>query len=228
MIGWKQLIWGVQNLASWIAEAKKVAAMAGGTSNSHPRGGTADAKRSSAVRGSSVKSGDERGIPLDSNAGKWHVGHQLRFFNREADGSWSVTQPTWLNLYYTEGRSFKLTGNVLLSDRLNEDPPCGFALYLREYDSLHRYEVTCLGIRIRHRLIKGKISAPESAVPFSSEGQWVGNWQDFSADVGEHAILIKVGSQTGVMDGPLDTEGANKIVLCPGAKLRDLRITLLA
>jgi hypothetical protein len=226
MNGLKRLLWGVQNLASWVAEAKKVTTVAQEASNSGRIVRTTNTQQSETSRGK--RSGDQAEIPLSSNAGKWHVGHQLRFFNQEADGSLSVKQPTWINLYYTEGRSFKFSGQVLLAEGpLDEDRPHGFAVYLREFDSLHRYEVTSLGIRIKHRLIEGKVTSQESVLAFKSEDLLPGNWHEFSFEVSENSILTRLGNQIRLVNGPLDTDGANKIMLCPGARLRDLRIILL-
>jgi hypothetical protein len=233
MIGLKRLLWGLQNLGSWITEAKKVAAVAGEVSKVRreiqPGNGQRSGVRPGANRvgGRPRTAGSKEGIPLNSEAGKWYVGHQLRFFMHDADGSLSASKSSWINLYYTEGRSFRIGGQVLLSEEsLDENSPHGFALYLREYDSSHRYEAACLGLRVKSRLIEGKASE-ELVFPFRFEPLAPGTWSDFSVEISQRSVAVRFGKQAGHVDGPLDIDGANKIALSPGAKLRDLWITLL-
>jgi hypothetical protein len=233
MIGLKRLLWGLQNLASWVSEAKKVAAVAGEVSKARGENRPGSAHPSRARQGTNRaggmprNTGSKEGVDLNSQAGQWFVGHQLRFFIQGEDGSLIASRPSWINLYYTEGRSFKLGGRVLLTgELLDENHPHGFALYLREYDSAHRYEATCLGLRVRRRLVEGRASE-ELVIPFEFERPPLGTWRDFSVEASQKTIAVKFGNQSGVVDGPLDLDGANKIALSPGAKLRDLRITLL-
>lgn len=233
MIGLKRLLWGLQNASSWVVEAKKVAAIAYAASKARTdvqtNVGQASRASDSANRSSrsSKNCGAAEGVLLNSEAGKWYVGHQFRFFTQEKDGSLSVTKPSWINLYYTEGRSFRLTGQVLLThESIAEDQPHGFALFLREFDSGHRYEASCSGIRLKRRLIEGS-GREEFVLPFEFAGIGLEAWHSFSVEVGPGSIVVKFGDQTATVTGPLDCEGANKIALCPGAKLNDLRITLL-
>lgn len=233
MIGLKRLLWGLQNVSSWVVEAKNVAAIADAASKARTdlqtNVGQASRASDSANRSSrsSKNRGAAEGVSLNSEAGKWYVGHQFRFFTQEKDGSFSVTKPSWINLYYTEGRSFRLTGQVLLAhESLEEDQPHGFALFLREFDSRHRYEASSSGIRLKRRLIEGS-SREEFGLPFECEGIGLEAWHSFSVEVGLGSIVVKFGDQTATVTGPLDSEGANKIALCPGARLNDLRITLL-
>jgi hypothetical protein len=233
MIGLKRLLWGLQNLASWITDAKKLAAVAGEVSKTGREIQPGNDQRSGVrpgtnrVGGMPRNTGSKERILLNSHAGKWYVGHQLRFFIQDEDGSLCASKPCWINLYYTEGRSFKLGGQVLLiEESFEENQPHGFALYLREYDSAHRYEVTCLGMGVKRRLVEG--GASEGLVcPIKFERLTPGTWHDFSVEISQKSIAVRFGNQSGVVDGPLDIDGANKIALSPGAKLRDLRITLL-
>ncbi len=106
-----------------------------------------------------------------------------------------MTKPSWISLYYTEGRSFKLTGQVLLAEEeFDEDQPHGFALYLREFGSLHRYEATCLGMRVKRRQVEGKLPG-EFLFPFKFEGLKPGSWQEFSVEVRAESISFKVGDR---------------------------------
>jgi len=68
-----------------------------------------------------------------------------------------ASHDAWINLYYTEGKPFKLSGEVWLggeSATLDHprDLPDGFALFIREWDSLHRYALTSRAMTVKRRL----------------------------------------------------------------------------
>ena len=214
------MLWGLQNVSSLAAGAKKMATVAGEVS----KASEALQTRNPAANPQNAEA--RRPVPLTSKAGGWYVGYQLDSFDKETDGSLSIAKAGWINLYYTEGRTFKLTGKVLLANEAKGDPPYGFALYLREFDSLHRYEWTCRGMQIRCRRHEGTMTETLS-FPIKVESNLSESWHGFSVAVSEESIVATFGNQTEVVKGPLDIDGANKIMLCPGAKLKDLIITLL-
>src|SRR5436190_2174519 len=79
-------------------------------------------------------------VLLHTTEGKRYVGDQLQFFNVSTDGEISSTNLAWISLYYTEGKPFRLSGEVWLNESNKTpsgDTPYGFAIYLREWDSLH-------------------------------------------------------------------------------------------
>jgi hypothetical protein len=55
------------------------------------------------------------GVVLTSAQGEAFRGHQLSFFDTAPDGSSTCREPAWINLYRTEGRSFRLSGEVMLA-----------------------------------------------------------------------------------------------------------------
>src|SRR5579863_9915754 len=84
--------------------------------------------------------------PESPGLGQKFVGEQLRAFAVEPDGTVVATRDAWINLYYTEGAPFRLSGKVWLGGpsktlEFPKDLPDGFALFLREWDSLHRYSL---------------------------------------------------------------------------------------
>lgn len=170
------------------------------------------------------------GVPLASAQGEPFLGHQLSFFHADPDGSITCDEPAWLSLYRTEGRSFRLSGEVMLARETPElfqtDAPLGFALFLREFDSLHRYEANSVGMRVKRRPVEGepveKFYRPFVFKPVEPE-----QWHAFSAEVSPGFISFSLGNQMGMIRGPLGLDGANKIVLTPGAALRNLKLVLL-
>lgn len=176
-----------------------------------------------------VKSAAE-GVMLTSAQGEEFLGHQLSFFNAGPGGSITCREPAWINLYRTEGKSFRLSGEVMLAPESSEDllidMPHGFALFLREFDSLHRYNANSVGMRVKRRLLEGE-QIQLFARPFVFKPLEPGQWHPFSAEVRPDFISFSLGNQIGMIRGPLATGGANKIVLTPGASLRNLRLLIL-
>jgi hypothetical protein len=170
------------------------------------------------------------GVVLTSPQGEPFRGHQLSFFKVSPDGSISCSEPSWINLYRTEGKSFRLSGEVMLapesSETLLSDMPHGFALFLREFDSLHRYNANSVGMRVKRRLLEGE-QVQRFARPFVFKPLEPGQWHPFSAEVCPDFISFSLGNQIGMIRGPLATGGANKIVLTPGASLKNLRLLML-
>jgi hypothetical protein len=170
------------------------------------------------------------GVVLTSAQGEAFRGHQLSFFDTAPDGSITCREPAWINLYRTEGKSFRLSGEVMLAPESSEplliDMPHGFALFLREFDSLHRYNANSVGMRVKRRLLEGE-QVQLFARPFVFKPLEPGQWHPFSAEVCPDFISFSLGNQIGMIRGPLATGGANKIVLTPGASLRNLRLLML-
>lgn len=169
----------------------------------------------------------QRSVLLVSAGGKRFVGDQLRFFGVGQDGVISATNVTWLNLYYTEGRDFRLSGEVWLDEssarRRMPDLPDGFALFVRESDSLHRYSLTTRSIEVKRRLNGGVFEnniVQVTVFPTPAFGEWV----PFTAQVYAAGISYRIGEQSGAIPGSLDSDGANKIALMPGTRVRNLRL----
>jgi hypothetical protein len=134
-------------------------------------------------------------------------------------------------LYYTEGRPFKLTGQVWLggvSKTLSHrgDLPDGFALFVREWDSLHRYSLTSRNMTIKRRNYDG-IKAKKIVNSVSFEKPATNEWMPFALEVSAEQLKFEIGTNGGVISGPLDMDGANKIVMAPGTKIKDVRLEIL-
>ncbi|MDB6121835.1 MAG: hypothetical protein JWQ71_828 [Pedosphaera sp.] len=168
---------------------------------------------------------------LDSAPGKKFVGNQLRTFSMEPDGAMLSTRDNQINLYYTEGAPFRLSGKVWLggpSKTLDfpKDLPDGFALFLREWDSLHRYSLTSRSLVNKRRLLEGAKEQKIAQVA-KFEAPAIGQWISFSVEATPDQISFQFGQQFAVIKGPLDMDGANKIVLAPGTKIKDVQLEIL-
>lgn len=170
------------------------------------------------------------GVMLSSAQGEQFCGHQLESFRKGSDGALTCSEPAWINLYRTEGKSFRLSGEVMLAPKGFpgglSDAPQGFALFLREFDSLHRYNANSVGMRVKRRLLEGE-KIQQFARPFVFKTLERGTWHRFAAEVHPNLISFSLGNQIGMIRGPLAIDGANKIVLSPGAKLRGLQLKIL-
>jgi hypothetical protein len=173
-----------------------------------------------------------RGVALLSRAGRKFIGNQAQGFFIDPDGAITSSKPQWLSLYFTEGQSFRLHGEVWLGGPSRamahpEDLPDGFALFIREWDGTQRYAFTSRGIDVKRRMVQG---APADGIVNVS--RWdepgVGKWIPFYIDVAWDRIAFFFGSQAGSVKGPLDVDGANKIAIAPGTKLRDLRLEIFS
>ena len=170
-------------------------------------------------------------IKPESGLGKKFVGEQLRAFKLDADGALVATKDAWINLYYTEGAAFRLSGKVWLggpSKTLDHpaDLPDGFALFLREWDSLHRYSLTSRSLTVKRRLNEG-IKHPNNMKVAEWESPALGEWVPFTVESTPAQIVFHFGKHTGVIKGPLDMDGANKIAVAPGTKIKDIQLEIL-
>ena len=168
-------------------------------------------------------------VLLHRAEGKRFVGDQLQFFNVSADGEITSTNLAWISLYYTEGKPFRLSGEVWLNETNSAsatDTPDGFALFLREWDSLHRYQFNTRSVDVKRRLRAGR---PEKGIAGASSFKTpeFGAWLSFSVDASAANLSYTFGGtlMQGVeLIGPLDVDGANKIVIAPGTRLKNLRL----
>ncbi|MCI0534261.1 MAG: DUF642 domain-containing protein [Verrucomicrobiales bacterium] len=169
------------------------------------------------------------GIALMSEEGRLFVGHQLDFFDTGEPGVLTTTKPAWINLYRTEGRDFTLSGEVSLggaSDRMlfPGDLPDGFALFLREWDGLQRYQLDSRNIKVKRRLLHGQpTSEIIPIVEFAPSRRK--EWTPFRVRVSESMIEYSFAGNVARLPGPLDTDGANKVAIAPGTRLRNLRLS---
>jgi len=168
------------------------------------------------------------GIALLASEGTPFVGNQLQFFNRAEPGVLSIEKPGWLYLYWTEGRDFTLAGEVRLGGAFGDmtfsgDLPDGFALFLREWDGIHRYQLDSRRVLAKRRLLKGaRIENIQQVNEFvePAKNQWI----PFHVNASQSGIHFRFGESTAFLEGPLDVDGANKIAIAPGTKLRNLRL----
>jgi hypothetical protein len=169
------------------------------------------------------------GVLLHEPEGKRYVGDQLQFFNVSADGEISSTNVAWISLYYTEGKPFRFSGQVWLNELKGPpvvDLPDGFALFLREWDGMHRYQINTRSVDVKRRL-KGGQREKGIAHAASFNAPEFGTWLSFSADVSATNLSFSIGgiSLQGIeIPGPLDIDGANKIAIAPGTRLKNLRL----
>ena len=170
-----------------------------------------------------------RSVLLSAKEGERYVGEQFQFFNVDRDGVISATNNAWFSLYYTEGRPFRLSGEVWLPEPRNPslpDLPDGFGLFLREWDSLHRYGLTTRSIDVKRRLLAG-FSDNNITKVASFTSPVFGIWIPFAVEASVEGISYRIGDQTAMVPGPLDMDGANKIVLATGVRLKDVRLEII-
>lgn len=171
-------------------------------------------------------------VLLTAPEGERFVGEQLRFLRLDPDGVLSATNIVCINLYYTEGRTFRLRGEVRLAPpgerpAAHGDYPDGFALFFREWDSLHRYSLRTRGVEVKRRQTGGNANERNIVQAASFGPPPFNTWLPFAAEVSREKITFRIGNESGELPGPLDLDGANKIGLTPGTMLRQLVLEIL-
>ncbi len=172
-----------------------------------------------------------RSVLLVSPEGRHYLGDQLGNFTVDQEGVIGATNTAWFSLYYTEGKPFRLSGEVWLADPSArarvQDLPDGFALFIREWDSLHRYSLTTRSVEVKRRLRGGL--AENAIIPVASfKPPAFETWIPFTVEVSGEGLGFRIGEQSGTIPGPLDVDGANKIALTAGTRLRNVRLEMLA
>jgi hypothetical protein len=170
------------------------------------------------------------GIDLAAEEGSWFIGHQLDAFTVSDDGVIEASKPSWISLYRTEGRDFTLTGEVRLGGQdstmlFPDDLPDGFALFLREWDGVQRYQLDSRRIVAKRRMLQGRRFQDIEVLEGFSEPQEQ-EWISFRVSASRDGVEYVFGSYSGHIEGPLDTNGANKIAIAPGTQLRNLRLSV--
>jgi hypothetical protein len=170
-------------------------------------------------------------ISIMAKEGQPIVGDQLQQFKVETDGALTSTNDSWISLNNTIGKNFRLTGEVWLpgpSATMDypEDTPDGFAVYLREWDGMHRYAATTRSMLVKRRNWSvGKAEGISEVTQFQEPP--LQTWIAFTVEATSERILFRVGNQSGTIPGPLDLDGANKIALAPGTKVRNVSVQVL-
>jgi hypothetical protein len=172
-------------------------------------------------------------VSLTSPEASVYVGNQLKSFQVDADGVVSTTEDRELTLNTTQGKSFKLSGQVWLggpsstSTRAPSDYADGFALVIRQLNGTHRYELTSHGILVKRLKVNGTLDDKIDQL-VNLQTPTLNEWTPFSAEVTPDQITFMFGGQHAVIPGPVDTAGTNYISLSAGSKLRYLQLELLA
>jgi len=170
-------------------------------------------------------------VMLASPDGKTYVGDQLKSFEVNASGDISATKDAQFTLLNTDGKSFKLIGQVWLGGASNTlsapgDLPDGFAVYMRETDGLHRYQLSSQSFKVKRRNLNGALkNTIVEAATLSKPA--LGVWIPFSVEVTASKISYQFGEQRGVIPGPLDMDGSNRIAFAPGTHIKDLQLEML-
>jgi hypothetical protein len=88
---------------------------------------------------------------------------------------------------------------------------------------MHRYQLDSRGVTVKRRLFHGQpASGIISVVQFAPSPN--DGWIPFHVRASDSAIEYWFAGHIARLPGPLDTDGANKIAIAPGTRLRNLRL----
>ena len=167
----------------------------------------------------------EKNILLTSKEGRRYVGDQLKSCEVGEDGTIGASGDVYIELQGTEAKDFSLNGEVMFSGDPRTIHRGGVEWYLRETDSLHRYEAYGGGVRVKRRLLTGT-QVGRYAFPVAFEKTEPGSWYPFRIEARRNKIAISIGDQEGSVHGPLDLSGRNGFRLF-GGRLRNVYLTIL-
>ena len=91
---------------------------------------------------------------------------------------------------------------------------------------MHRYAATTRAILVKRRNWSvGKAEGISEVTQFQEPP--LQTWIPFVVEATSEQIVFRVGNQSGTILGPLDVDGANKIALAPGTKVRNVSVQIL-
>src|SRR6202012_4261904 len=99
--------------------------------------------------------------------------------------------------------------------------------YLRQLSARKRITLTVNGMMVKRMLLAGEV-IKKFAYPMKFSGIEPGKWRHFNIDASKNAITVQFDGQQGVAKGPIETGGTNSLVLGPGAKVKNLKVDILA
>jgi hypothetical protein len=146
--------------------------------------------------------------------------------NVDADGVITSDKRVTLQLKGTENQHFIISGELYPAPEPTQYNNGNILFYFRELSSKKR-----LTIDIHSVLDKRILFAGESVKKFKRFLEFTPlepeRWYPFTIDAGTDSFTIQYDQQKKTASGAMETGGRNSIVLGPGAKLRNLKITIL-
>jgi hypothetical protein len=105
------------------------------------------------------------------------------------------------------------------------DLPDGFALFLREWDGVQRYQLDSRRMMVKRRLLNGHpVSDIQTIVEFSPPP--LGEWAPFHVRLSRDVIEYSFAGVVSRLVGPVDIDGANKLTIAPGTRIKNLRLSI--
>jgi len=171
-------------------------------------------------------------VALISPQAREFVGQQLNSFQVGADGVISTTADSYLRLNNTQGKSFKLSGQVWLGGPSADSTlltlaPDGFILRVRQTSSNHTFRLSSRFIQVDRVKANGVVEDKVDEIA-TFDKPALNSWIPFSVEATLDHITYQFGDQHGLIPGPVETEGNNSIWLATGTKLKDLQLEVLA
>lgn len=105
------------------------------------------------------------------------------------------------------------------------DLPDGFSIWLRELDGLHRYSLNNRSLNIKRRPHDGQEETKIVTAATFPQAQ-LGVWLPFSIEATATQLTCKFDKLFVNVAKPA-MDGANRLALASGSKLREVRVTLL-
>jgi hypothetical protein len=167
----------------------------------------------------SVPPVEKPGVISDEMAG------MLKACHVSPDGVITVDREMSFVLKGTEGKDFIVSGEFYPAPGKVLNNSGGMVFYLRERSGTVRYQFSITGIFAKRVLLEGKL-IPRFASPVNFEGLAREEWHPFRVEFATAGITVQMGDQKGVAKGPLDVVGRNRLVLAPGAKLKNFKVEI--
>ncbi|MEQ1840867.1 MAG: hypothetical protein ABL994_10685 [Verrucomicrobiales bacterium] len=131
-----------------------------------------------------------------------------------------------LELQGTEGQHFIVEGELFPAKEPTQYNNGQVYFYLRQLGGMNRIELSINHMRGKRILLGGE-KIEKYAFPMKFKEIKREAWHEFKIEVAPNGILVQFDRQKGEVKGATETGGSNRIVLGPGAKLRNVKVTIL-
>lgn len=186
---------------------------------SPPADSKPESDRSQYTKTAPPASGRRPGTPGEINNGSDAV-------HIDARGIITADRLVQLDLQGTEGQHFIVEGELYPAKEPTQYNNGQVYFYLRQLGGMNRIELSINHMRGKRILLGGEM-IEKYAFPMEFKKMKREAWHPFKIEVAPHGIVVQFDKQKEQVKGATETAGSNRIVLGPGAKLRNVKVTIL-
>jgi hypothetical protein len=151
----------------------------------------------------------------------------LKSCHVDAQGVVTVDHLLTLALRGTDNQHFVASGDFWLAPEPTPFHNGQMYFHLRQSSGKKCIDLSVNGMRVKRMLLAGEM-VKKFASPMKFSGIEPEKWHHFKINASKDGITVQFDGQQGIAKGPIETAGANSIVLGPGAKLKNVKVEIMA